>query len=528
MMELWPFTNFHDLNLDWIIKTIKTYTKKVDDLYNTGLYDFVEKVLEAHPEWTTTVMDGAISTAKLMDGAVTNDKLAEGVGDCWVDDIGLETFRDDQTDRFVATIPAVDAAGDVIKPLMGAEHTPITPAVYARQIGSTFTGNVGCAIQTTSNTLVGGCIINDNEIIEPATVTGATLADNDCGYIAINADRTWRTYPIMTPPESMVNDGVQYAFDYWFRLVENYTALDLSNVHAGDPAENIINGTHPRSAIGFRADNSIVYYACGGRTFDQKGMTAPEVAAEMVRLGCKSAFMMDGGGSTSFSFKCAKLNPNIDDRGLSDRMVRGSINFVKPDCNNFMADAFSFTGQIRQLTMTQIRRFVNYWNDYFTDGLGTTPVTDDPLDYVLNMQPFSIKGFTYTGDDPQYQYNMFIAVVSYSQRFILRFQYSGHMIGYNTYGSGEWTGWQAPYPINLGHGELWPTVPANGSIELTVNLAHEAPNTYYTPIITEYFGNANLHCYLTDIQTTYFKFAITNSANSAASPGIRWAAIWSY
>lgn len=65
MFENWPFTNFHDLNLDWIIKTIKDYTKKVDDLYNQGLYYFVEKVLAAHPEWTTTVQDGAITESKI-------------------------------------------------------------------------------------------------------------------------------------------------------------------------------------------------------------------------------------------------------------------------------------------------------------------------------------------------------------------------------------------------------------------------------------------------------------------------------
>ena len=65
MLELWPFTNFHDLNLDWIIRTIKIYTKKVDDLYNFGLYDYVERVLAAHPEWTTTVRDDSITEPKL-------------------------------------------------------------------------------------------------------------------------------------------------------------------------------------------------------------------------------------------------------------------------------------------------------------------------------------------------------------------------------------------------------------------------------------------------------------------------------
>ena len=86
MMELWPFTNFHDLNLDWIIKTIKVYTKKVDDLYDFGLYDFVEKVLAAHPEWTTTVMDKAISRQKLADSTLqtfimTYDTVADMIAD---------------------------------------------------------------------------------------------------------------------------------------------------------------------------------------------------------------------------------------------------------------------------------------------------------------------------------------------------------------------------------------------------------------------------------------------------------------
>ena len=77
MLELWPYTNFHDLNLDWIIETIKVYTKKVDDLFNFGLYDYVEKVLAAHPEWTTTVMDGAITMPKLASDVIDRFETVE-------------------------------------------------------------------------------------------------------------------------------------------------------------------------------------------------------------------------------------------------------------------------------------------------------------------------------------------------------------------------------------------------------------------------------------------------------------------
>lgn len=65
MFEIWPFSNFHDLNLDWIIKTIKEWDKKLDQFFNGGgIKKFVDEVLTEHPEWTTTVMDGSLELRK--------------------------------------------------------------------------------------------------------------------------------------------------------------------------------------------------------------------------------------------------------------------------------------------------------------------------------------------------------------------------------------------------------------------------------------------------------------------------------
>lgn len=82
-----PYTNFHDLNLDWILAKIKELwegvfeiNKKVDDfIYNTEplIRDEVDNWLDSHPEATTTVQDNSLTTPKYQDGSVTGEKIAD-------------------------------------------------------------------------------------------------------------------------------------------------------------------------------------------------------------------------------------------------------------------------------------------------------------------------------------------------------------------------------------------------------------------------------------------------------------------
>lgn len=84
MMELWPFTNFHDLNLDWIVKTIKTYTKKVDDFIadiKQTWHDFRDwvsrEIDQMHDDFAeyVNVTEGALNTGAIADGAITEPKI---------------------------------------------------------------------------------------------------------------------------------------------------------------------------------------------------------------------------------------------------------------------------------------------------------------------------------------------------------------------------------------------------------------------------------------------------------------------
>jgi hypothetical protein len=84
-------------------------------------------------------------------------------------------------------------------------------------------------------------------------------------------------------------------------------------VHAGklmkwkDP----IQVRHPRTAIGWN-DDDILLVVVDGRQMDVSiGMTLPELAQYMLKLGCKEAMNFDGGGSTTlWAFGAIKNSPS--------------------------------------------------------------------------------------------------------------------------------------------------------------------------------------------------------------------------
>lgn len=72
-----PYTNFHDINLDWVLNKIRELWKGVDDLdkkmddfiaeTEPTIRDEVDQWLDEHPEATTTVVDGSLTLPKFSD-----------------------------------------------------------------------------------------------------------------------------------------------------------------------------------------------------------------------------------------------------------------------------------------------------------------------------------------------------------------------------------------------------------------------------------------------------------------------------
>jgi hypothetical protein len=67
-------------------------------------------------------------------------------------------------------------------------------------------------------------------------------------------------------------------------------------------ATDAVKGVHPRTAIGIKADGTIVMYTVDGRHSGYSaGLTTEEVAGRLLELGCVDALLLDGGASTNLN-----------------------------------------------------------------------------------------------------------------------------------------------------------------------------------------------------------------------------------
>ena len=76
---------------------------------------------------------------------------------------------------------------------------------------------------------------------------------------------------------------------------------------------------HNRTALGRRADGTVILLAVDGRTKQSAGMTLPELATTLHYLGCVQAINLDGGGSTTLWTRQHGIVNHPSDNGRFDR-----------------------------------------------------------------------------------------------------------------------------------------------------------------------------------------------------------------
>ena len=139
-----------------------------------------------------------------------------------------------------------------------------------------------------------------------------------------------------------VGDQVQLDFE----LVPDWFSLGVTEIIGGGPRlvkdgkvhitgveerfqNDILNSRAPRTALGIRADGSLLLVTVNGRNPGiSVGMTLEELAELMIELGAVDAMNLDGGGSTTMVIRDMVLN--IPSDGI-ERSVSNAIIVTTPE-----------------------------------------------------------------------------------------------------------------------------------------------------------------------------------------------------
>ncbi|MDO4872371.1 MAG: phosphodiester glycosidase family protein [bacterium] len=127
--------------------------------------------------------------------------------------------------------------------------------------------------------------------------------------------------------QDLVKSGVVQSFAFGPTLISNGKIVVSQNEEVGRAMAD-----NPRTAIGIvEEDDSSLHYVVivsDGRTSESEGLTIYEMAELMQEYGVKTAYNLDGGGSSTMYFNGQVINKpttngNIKERGVSDILYIG-------------------------------------------------------------------------------------------------------------------------------------------------------------------------------------------------------------
>lgn len=351
--------------------------------------------------------DGGTSIYKITDKPdnfaikLNNGLWAEQInktGDNYYGDISYSIDRDHRyhTTCYTITIPKKDYFGEMIMPQMNYHPEWISPNAWARQYHSTVTLNGDASIRIgPGETYMNGNVISGGKIIHEADPS-KTYPDR-MKSLAIMADRSIREYQAGTSAQQMLNDGAQVAFTVYYPLVKNGQKTGYANTD-NDTTDNLraggrVTDHYPALGIGEKSDGTWIVIGCDGRSIDEDGLMADELAQKFVEAGCVNAWRMDGGGSESINYRGAKLNRNYDDNGFTDRKLQFTFDIRKPTAaDNSNSYATAAAGEQKLNLFRQIMYPVNTFLMSSFAILGNTKVNNaDELENFVNEVAYRLN-----------------------------------------------------------------------------------------------------------------------------------------
>jgi len=145
------------------------------------------------------------------------------------------------------------------------------------------------------------------------------------------------------------------------------------DVAAEGSGESFSTTKHPRTAAGYTADGKLILATVDGRQAISRGISLTDLAGVMKGLGCVTAINLDGGGSTTFSYRGMVLNSTSE--GEERAVADGLLVFAPPAEGQPIKLAVTgvttdvISGQSMQLSLTS--------------GDDAKPLTEDQLASVV-------------------------------------------------------------------------------------------------------------------------------------------------
>ena len=156
-------------------------------------------------------------------------------------------------------------------------------------------------------------------VIRNGVVYRDTVRENsNNGDLAIYKDGSFKIiYEDQISAEQLVKDGVVNLLAFGPTLVENGEIAVGTNEEVGQAM-----ASNPRTAIGIIDENHYIIVVSDGRTSESKGLSLYQMAEVMKSYGVKTAYNLDGGGSSTLYFNGQVINkPTTGGNRITERAV---------------------------------------------------------------------------------------------------------------------------------------------------------------------------------------------------------------
>ena len=142
--------------------------------------------------------------------------------------------------------------------------------------------------------------------------------DSSNGDLAIYKDGSFKIiYEDQVSADQLVKDGVVNLLAFGPSLVENGEIAVDTNSEVGQSMSS-----NPRTAIGIIDENHYIIIVSDGRTTESEGLSLYQMAEIMKSYGVKTAYNLDGGGSSTLYFNGQVINkPTTNGNTISERSV---------------------------------------------------------------------------------------------------------------------------------------------------------------------------------------------------------------